>query len=358
MYRVLLHIMGGRRNFRASGTATCCYAIARTIGIAALTFAGSLSIEGALLVNAAASVIGFLVLAPQMGLRSLRPTLGERVSVTRTAVPITVGDVAIQCLLGVDLWLLSAMGAALAAGVRGEYVAALSLARGPNIAGHVLVTVLVPLIARAQSTGQHAAAQGLVTGTTRFLVTLVLPGCALIAANSGELMALFFGEGYREGGHLLALLVFAQGFGFTALTSQQAVMIGIGKAAITARRIYVALAAGIALNVALIPLLGSDGAACAAVLAFALANALMGWAIRREFGVLLDVRRDLLAIAMTIAVAIASWVVKVSGAWVVAEMGVFAVVYLGFAWRFGLVDAADVALLRSRKKRPPEPPVP
>jgi len=352
VYRVLTHIMSGRRDFRASGIATCVYGISRAGGIAVLLAMDALSISGALLVNAAASVIGFLVVARLVGRRAFRPTLAEGSHVASTAVPITVADVAIQSLLGIDLWLLSATGASLATGVRGEYVAAMNLARGPNLVAFVLVTVLVPLIARAQSTGQHEAARRLVTGTTRFLVTLVLPACALVAANASELMAVFFGDRYRDGAPLLAILVFAQGFGFTALACLQAIMIGIGRAAVTARRAYVALAAAVALNYALIPPFGAIGAALAAMLAFAVVNVLVGLAIRREIGVLLDVRKDLRAIAVTVVVAAVSWFVPVGHGWVLVEMSVLALAYLAIAWWLGLIDKSDVALLRGKSRAP------
>lgn len=353
VYRVLLHIMSGRRNFKAPGIATCVYAIVRAAGVAVLLVTDTLTVESALIVNAAASVVGVLFLVPTAGLRSLRPTLAERHSVAKTAVPITIGDVAVQGLLAIDLWLLSAMGIALAAGVRGEYVAALSLARGPNIAAHVLVTVLVPLIARAEATGQHESAQRLVTGTTRFLVTLVLPVCALVAANAGELLALFFGDRFRAGAPALAILSFAQGFGYTVLACLQAIMVGIGRAAVTARLVYGALAVAIAANLALIPFLGPIGAALASALGFAVANCLMVVAIRRRMGVFLDLRRDLLAVAVILGVATASWFIPFGGAWVVLEMAALGLAYLAIAWWLGLIDAADIALLRGKKSRAP-----
>jgi len=350
VYRVLTHSLSGRRNFRASGLATCVYGISRAAGIAVLLAMDALTIPGALIANAAASLIGLLFAAPFAGAKSFRPTVSERRSVAATAVPITISDVAVQCLLGIDLWLLSATGDSLAVGVRGEYVAAMNLARGPNLIAFVLVTVLVPLIARAQSTGQHEAAQRLVTGTTRFLATLVLPACALIAANAAPLMALFFGEKFREGGTFLAILVFAQGFGFTALACFQAIMIGVGRAAVTARRAYVALAVAIVLNLALIPLLGATGAAVAALLAFSVVNLLVGWAIRREIGALLDVRRSLVAAAAAIAVAAVSWWIPSEGIAVLVEMSVLALAWLAIAWWLGLVDRADFALLRGKSR--------
>jgi O-antigen/teichoic acid export membrane protein len=354
VYRVLLHIFGGRRNFRASGIATCIYATARAAGIAVLLALDSLTIQGALIANAVASLIGFLVLAFQAGPRVFRPTLSERSQVTTTAIPITVGDVAVQGLLSIDLWLLSAMGVALAAGVRGEYVAALSLARGPNLVSYVLVGVLVPLIALAESSGRPAAAQRLVTGATRMLVTLVLPACALMAANAGDLMVLFFGEGYREGALILALLSFAQGFGFTVLLTLQAVMIAIGMAGVAARHMYVALAAALLLNVTLIPQWGATGAALAAMLSLALANLLVGRAIFRKIGALLDVRRDLLAVAAASVVAVASWFIRSGQHWVLVEMAALALVYLALAWWLGLVGPADIALLRGKKGGAPD----
>lgn len=349
LYRVVVHILNGRRDFRTTGQVTCAYALTRTLGIIVLVVTGSLSIEGALLVNVIASMVGLLLLLPRTGARAFQPTLVERAQIMALALPILLSDFGIQCLLGVDLWLLSAFSTPLEAEIRGDYVAALSLARVPNLLTFVLASVLVPSIARALSTGDRAGAVRLVLGTTRLLTVLLLPCGALIVVNAGELMALFFSESYRPGGRYLALLILAQGLGFTFLGALQAILIGTGDAAIASRRIFAGLAIAVALNLILIPLYGATGAAIAAILSFAIAVLLVAQLVRRRVGVLLETRRALLALLASVLIAVAGWLMPTTGPMILFELAGLGMAYLGLGWILGLFDASDIALLRGRR---------
>jgi O-antigen/teichoic acid export membrane protein len=349
LYRVVVHILNGRRDFRTTGKVTCAYALTRTLGIILLVVTGSLSIEGALLVNVIASMVGLLLLLPRTGPLAFQPTLSERTQIMALALPILLSDVGIQCLLGVDLWLLSAFSTPLDAEIRGAYVAALSLARVPNLLTFVLASVLVPSIARALSTGDRDGAIRLVLGTTRLLTVLLLPCGALIVVNAGELMALFFSESYRPGGRYLALLILAQGLGFTFLGALQAILIGTGDAAIAARRILIGLAVAVALNLILIPLYGATGAAVAAILSFAFTVLLVAELVRRRMGVLLETRRALLALMASVLIAVAGWLIPATGLLVLLELAVLGIAYLGLGWILKLFDGSDIALLRGRR---------
>jgi O-antigen/teichoic acid export membrane protein len=349
LYRVVVHILNGRRDFRTTGKVTCAYALTRTLGIILLVVTGSLSIEGALLVNVIASMVGLLLLLPRTGPLAFQPTLSERTQIMALALPILLSDVGIQCLLGVDLWLLSAFSTPLDAEIRGAYVAALSLARVPNLLTFVLASVLVPSIARALSTGDRDGAIRLVLGTTRLLTVLLLPCGALIVVNAGELMALFFSESYRPGGRYLALLILAQGLGFTFLGALQAILIGTGDAASAARRILIGLAVAVALNLILIPLYGATGAAVAAILSFAFTVLLVAELVRRRMGVLLETRRALLALMASVLIAVAGWLIPATGLMVLLELAVLGIAYLGLGWILKLFDGSDIALLRGRR---------
>ena len=70
------------------------------------------------------------------------------------------------------------------AGDAGQYVAALNLARIPNLLAYVLVSMLIPMISHALHAGGARGSRRMVLGATRFLAVLVLPACALIAADA------------------------------------------------------------------------------------------------------------------------------------------------------------------------------
>src|SRR5688572_7521160 len=179
LFVTLSHILNGRRKFLYTGLAHCGYGLVKVAGVVIMLMTDTLSIAGALYVNVAASVVGMAILLVPAGIGSYRPSISAQAGVIALAVPITIGDFGLQVLLGIDLWLLNALGTAITADIKGAYVAATSLARLPNVVAHVLTAVLVPSIARALGAGERETAGRLVIGTMRFMAVLVLPVCAL-----------------------------------------------------------------------------------------------------------------------------------------------------------------------------------
>ena len=349
LYGVLVHVLNSRRQFRASGIVAMVYGLGKVVGTVVMLMSGLTSIGAALVVNALASLAGVLALLPQVGLVALKPALAERGPIMRLAVSTALADLGIQTLLALDLWALNALGGGLAPEVRGEYVAALNLARVPNLLAFVLTSMLVPMISHALSAGGPAAARPMVLGATRFMLVLLLPACALIAADAGDILALLFSEAYRPGGHLLALLIFAQGLGFTLLNSLQAILLGAGAADTGARRIFVAVVVAAAFNLTLIPLLGATGAALSAVLGFAVAAGSVALAVRRRLGALVEPRIALGSVLLSLLVGAIGWLLPAGGLLLLVELAGLFGLYLGLAWAAGLVGTADLAMLRGRR---------
>jgi O-antigen/teichoic acid export membrane protein len=206
--------------------------------------------------------------------------------------------------------------------------------------------VLVPSIARALSAGERETAGRLVIGTMRFLAVLVLPVCALIAANAVEAMQLLFSDEYLPGARFLTLLVFAQGLGYTLVSALLAILIGAGASRVAAQRIYIALTIAVAANLILIPLIGAMGSALAALFSFVTAGFLLARLVRQKLGVLLEWRATLLALLASIAVGLAGWLIPATGLMLLVEIVGLGLAYLGIVWAIGLVSLADLAQLR------------
>ncbi|HUG04210.1 MAG TPA: polysaccharide biosynthesis C-terminal domain-containing protein [Steroidobacteraceae bacterium] len=348
LFVTLSHILNGRRQFIHTGLALCVYGLVKVAGVIFMLMTDTLSIAGALYVNLASSVVGMVLLLIPAKMRAYRPSLKARASVVALAIPITIGEVGLQVLLGIDLWLLNALGTSIAADIKGDYVAAISLARLPNVVAYVLTAVLVPSIARALSAGERETAGRLVIGTMRFLAVLVLPVCTLIAANAVEAMQLLFSDVYLPGARFLMLLVFAQGLGYTLVSALLAILVGAGASRVAAQRIYIALTIAVAANLILIPLLGAMGAALAALVSFVIAAFLLARLVRQKLGVLLEWRATLLALLVSIAVGLAGWLIPATGLMLLVEVAVLGLAYLGIVWAIGLVSLADLAQLRRR----------
>jgi O-antigen/teichoic acid export membrane protein len=348
LYVCLAHVLNGQRRFTYTGLANCVYGITKVVGVIIMLVTDTLSIKGALIVNIASSVISLAVLLGPAGMAAYRPSLAAKSSIIALAIPITIGDIGLQFLLGIDLWLLNALGATIAADIKGDYVAALSLARLPNVVAYVLTAVLIPSIASALGAGERETAGRLVHGTMRFLAVLVLPVCALLAANAPEAMQLLYSEDYRTGGRFLALLVFAQGLGYTLVAALLAILVGAGASRLAAKRIYIAVAAAVILNLILIPRLGAMGSALAAFLSFAVAGWLMARLVRQKLGALLEWRPTALALLVSIGVGVAGWLIPSAGLMVLVEFVGLGLAYLGVVWTIGLVRAEDLAQFRRR----------
>ncbi|MFO1068938.1 MAG: oligosaccharide flippase family protein [Geminicoccaceae bacterium] len=348
LYTILAHVLIGRRDFRRSAVGTCGYGLTKAVGAVLLLATGHLSLETAILVNVAASLVGLALQAGPAGARAFLPTFEAPAALLRLAAPIAIADIGTQLLLVADLWSLNALGGSIPAQVKGDYLAALSLARVPNLLAFVLISIMVPSIARALATDDRSAAQGLTRGAARFLLVLVLPGCALVAGSAGDILALLFGEAYRGGGRYLALLIFAQGLGFTFVSAFQGILIGAGGAAEGARRVFMALAVAIVLNLALVPTLGATGAGLAAVLALLAAALLVGHAVRGRIGAVAEPRVVALALAGAALVGAASWLAPGHGWLVLLELPLLFAAWLALAWLVRLIGRDDLALLRRK----------
>jgi O-antigen/teichoic acid export membrane protein len=349
LYGALVHVLNSRRQFRSSAIAAMLYGLAKVVGVGVMLATGLTSVEAALVVNILASVVGLLGVVGFGGTSPLRPTLAERRPIMAMALSVALADLAVQALLALDLWSLNALGSAVPLETRGQYVGALNLARIPNLLAFVLVSMLVPMISHALAAGGPGAAGRLVLGATRFLLVLVLPACALIAANAGEILALLFGEAYRPGGHFLALLIFAQGLGFTILNALQAILVGAGAADTGARRILVGLAVSAACNLALVPLLGASGAALSAVLGFAAGAIGVAVGVRRRLGVLVEPRVAVGSLLLSLVTGGVAWLLPMGGLLVLVELAGLFLAYLGLAWAVGLIGRADLDMLRGRE---------
>lgn len=247
LYFAVVHILNGRREFSRGAYATMIYGVSKAAGILLLMAIG-VSIEGALVVNIAGSVVVLLYAVRCVGVEPLRFSLRQARPLLELAVPIGTVAIGTQLLLSMDLWALSAFARHLDDEVRGYYVAATNVARIPNVAGFVLATVLVPSLSRALASGDIAAVRGVVLGAMRFLAILLLPGCALIAANATPTMVLLFSDRYAGSGTILVLLSLAHGVGYTTLFACCSVLIGAGHPGLAARISIGGLIAGFLLS--------------------------------------------------------------------------------------------------------------
>jgi O-antigen/teichoic acid export membrane protein len=258
-----------------------------------------------------------------------------------------------QLLLSIDLWVLNTASAGVEPAEKGLYVAASNIARMPNVLAFVMTAVLVPSIARALADNERALARRSLKGAMRFLAVTLLPGCALVAANARETMALLFSADYAAGASLLQVLIFAQGIGFTLLMTFGNVLMAGGQAIRAAMATIAVLPLALVLNIVLVRWLGAEGAALAALGALGTGAIVTGVLVHRLIGPLLEPSVLLRALLATAIVTVAAQLIPGAGLGLLVEFAGLAALTALLLPLLGLVTLADLRpFLPMRLKTP------
>lgn len=330
LYFIANHILNGRRRFGAESISHCVYGVSKALGILLLLYLG-LSVERALIVNIAGSVVALGYAGWRVGRRAFSITLLHWRPIVALAVPIGLYIMGLQLVLNLDLWLLNALGLTVSEETKGIYVGALNVARMPKIVGWVLTAVLIPSVARALALGDRDVVRRSVRGTARFLALFLLPACVLLAADGEPVMRLLFSGRFGGEAWTVATLVISQGLFHTVLMAQGAVLIAAGRARTAAAINLLLVLPALAAGWALIPTLGAIGAALSSLVATAAGVVAGGFLIHRDVA-RLTVGADLVkALLATAALGLAAAWLPLEGLALLAEL-----LLLGFLFVLGL----------------------
>jgi O-antigen/teichoic acid export membrane protein len=348
LYFVCNHTLNGRRDFANEALSVSLYALTRVLGMVALVYVG-LTIGGALVVNILASVAGLAFSARRVGWRSFRITFRHAKSLMKLALPIGLFTLGSQGLLSLDLWSLNAFGTHVAAEVKGFYVAALNIARIPNVLSFVLTAILIPSIARAGAMEDREMVRRSVRGSARFLTITLLPFCVLVAAEARGVMELLFSSEYREGGNLLAILIFSQGLLYTVLMTGCAILIATGYARIAAVITLILLPFALALNMTFIRVWGATGAAMAALFTILVGATVAVAVVHRRVAAVMSVRTLVRALAATGLLYGLALAIRFEGRMFAVEFILVLIAYALVVLGSGLLSSGDLKLFLSRR---------
>ena len=348
LYFTTTHIMNGRRDFVGEAVAVFVYALAKIVGITILVLT-LVTIERALIVNAAASICAVAYSVVRIGPASFRPTLRHARAILHLAVYVGLFSIGAQLLVSMDLWALNALGGDIDGQIKGYYVGATNLGRIANVMAFVMTAILIPTIARAVSRGELELVRRATRGATRFLVISLVPMGAIAIGNAGEIMALIYTDEYRDGARYLAMLIVSHGVLFTMYVSFCSVLIGLSFEREAAWISIGMVPVAFLLNYLLIGVLGAGGAPIAAVASLSLVATLVAWRVRRHVGTLVSagaVRRTLLLAGLLGAAAV--WI-DTDGPMLLVELIGLSVAYVPIAWAGKLIKRDDLELLKPAK---------
>lgn len=319
-------ILNAERRFGTLALGFVCYALTKLAGVALLLALG-VTIEGALVVNIAATLGGiawFTARTRGEGIAHGRPSLALARALGRLAVPMGGYLVLAQGLLVVDFLLLKAWGGD--APEAGRYNAAIQVAKALGVVPAALSGVVFASIARALAHGDEALARHHVRAGGRFGLLVLLPAAALIGLHAEGLVRFVFGPGYAGAGPFLALV--AALYALAALLDVYFhALMAAGHARAVVLLIALVLPVAVLLDRWWIPRFGGRGAASASLVAYALAGAAALVLVHLRLGPPLRAATALRVALATATVAALGWWVPSEGLGLVLELGLLVVLY-------------------------------
>jgi O-antigen/teichoic acid export membrane protein len=349
LFFIAIALLNGRQQHLAAGVATGCYATAKLAGIAMLAAFGA-TVEGALVVNVVGSAAGLAAATVAVGGRAFVPSLADWRVLLQLALPVSLRGAGVQLLANVGLWALSALGSAADQATKGLYVAALSIARIPNVTVYGTTGVLIASVSRALAAGDRATVSQLLQGSSRFLLILLAPACTLLCVNAREVIVLLFSAEYAGAAGVMIVLVVAQGFFLSIFMGLTGVLIA-AKAAHAARVSLGATAAATLLCLVLVADFGALGAAFATLIATTGATVAAGVQVWRAAGPWLNVPMCARILLATALVAVPSWLIQAEGVWLLSELVAAGLTYVLLLPVLRLVRPAEFASLLPARLR-------
>ncbi len=242
------------------------------------TAAAALGIRAAMLAAAALAGLALaLRLAPRPGAGAPPPAAR---AMLRAAFPFMLIGAAGVVMARTDVLMLGLLAGTLEAGL---YNVAAQAAALVLLVLNVGATVAAPQFARLEAAGDRVALARFAASSARAVALAAAPVGLLLIVFGGPLLALVFGADFGAGAMALAIL--AAGALISLVWGTPGFLLNMtGFEALSLRIMAGAAALNVALNAALIPAMGPEGAALATALALNAQKA-AGWlAVRRRLG--------------------------------------------------------------------------
>ena len=261
--------------------------------------ASPLALVTTLLVSRAASTLLLVLLWRQLPFKLafdralVRPLL-------RGALPVALSTAAVIVYTRSDQLVLGVVGEV---GQLGGYAVAVRMVDALNFIPMAIGVIALPTFSHLEGYDE-ARFRRLSERATRYLALVILPLAVLATVAGGALLAVLFGERFRDEGTTLAVLVWAHFFAASWVLARP-ILIARHRASYLSLLAIVAAVVNVTLNLFLIPRFGGVGAAWASLVSYASPFALAAFlpVLRESFTVPLRAAvRPLVAAAILLAV--------------------------------------------------------
>ena len=286
-YAAYRAIHQGHRRFFQLGCSQVIYAITKLAGVLLLVRFG-LSVENALLVNVAATIVGLTWLLPGGGLRWQGRWLEQVKPLASAATPIGLYYFVLGLRGELILWTLQAMSPSSEGAMIGVFVAAFNIARVPSTVLTRVTTVILPSLSRALALKDESLASRYIDRALRFGTMLYLPVCLILLAQPEKLIQWIFSKDFSGG--VVILRCSSAREGLRVVHAMWAPSRWRRRSAQHSRRDHSALVPSLAILILLIDLWGAAGAALSSVVTILASCVILGVFVWRRFGTLMNNR--------------------------------------------------------------------
>jgi stage V sporulation protein B len=296
-YTAFRAIHQGYRHFFQLGCSQVIYALTKLVGVLLIIRFG-LSVESALLVNVAATIIGLACLYPGIGLGRLFAGSGLRSQggwleqvkpLACAATPMGTYYFVLGLRGELILWTLQAMSPSAERAFIGVFVAAFNIARVPSMILTPVTTVILPSLSRALAVNDEPLAKRYINQALRFGFILYLPVCLVFMAQPEQIMQWIYSKDFSGGGVILSLLIAGEGLRVVHAVLG-AVLNGAGEARKAAIVTTVSLVPTLAMLILFIDFWGGAGAALSSTIVTLASCVILGALVWRRFGTLMNKR--------------------------------------------------------------------
>ncbi len=213
----------------------------------------------------------------------------------------------------------------------GLYTAATTLSNIPFLLFMYLPFVLLPSVSRAVAQQNHVLIQKYIKLSLRWLLLLMLPVIALMAATSTDLLKMFYSSTYIGAASTLSLLVVSVTF-LVIFGTLGSIITGSGKPTVEMCLTWLSFLLMVILNYYFIPHYGIVGGAISSLIATCLAMVMGGFYVYRKWGVLVDAVSTVKIVIVSGLVYYLAWLWHFAGFYLVFTYGLWGLFYVFVLW--------------------------
>ena len=254
------------------------------------------------------------------------------------AAPMVIASLAFTLLRNVNVLFLKSILADNT--VVGLYTAAATLSTINYIAFTGLPLTLTPSVSQAIALQDHEKVKKYISQSLRYLLLLILPVTAVMAATSTELLTFFYSSAYAPAASVLSLLVVSAAF-LLIFTVFGSIVTGSGNPKMEMYwSVGIALALSL-LNIVLIPRYGMMGSAWASVMTSFLAAIIAGGYVYWKFKTLTNLFSVLRISVISFLIFFLAWHWHYSGIALIITYLLLGILYILLLFLFGELKKED-----------------